>query len=320
MKKFSTWKLKLRLLFATFLLFALVYALVVLVGSFLGISGPLLYVGLGLAIVVIQYLVSPKMVELTMKVRYVSPEEAPQLHQMVEELSRNAGIPKPKVGITEIAIPNAFAFGRSKGDGRVCVTRGIINLLDRDELYAVLGHEISHIKHSDMAVMTVISAIPLICYYIFWSTLFSRNNNNNGAALIGVAALVAYLIGQLLVLFVSRVREYYADEGSVEIGAQPHKMASALYKLVYGSANLSKDQLKEVEGVKAFFVNDVSDARNEINDLRQVDFNMDGVISPDELNQLKNSDINIKTSSKLFELISTHPNMVKRIKRLADMN
>ncbi|WP_460009094.1 zinc metalloprotease HtpX [Methanobacterium movens] len=320
MKKFSTWKLKLRLIFATFLLFALVYALVVLVGSFLGISGPLFYVGFGLAIVVIQYLVSPKMVELTMKVRYVSPEEAPQLHQMVEELSRNAGIPKPKVGITEIAVPNAFAFGRSKGDGRVCVTRGIINLLDRDELYAVLGHEISHIRHSDMAVMTVISAIPLICYYIFWSTLFSRNDNNNGAALIGVAALVAYLIGQLLVLFVSRVREYYADEGSVEIGAQPHKMASALYKLVYGSANLNKDQLKEVEGVKAFFVNDVSDARNEINDLRQVDFNRDGIISQDELNQLKYSDVNIKTSSKLFELISTHPNMVKRIKRLADMN
>ena len=223
-----------------------------------------------------------------------------------------AGIPKPKVGIAEINVPNAFAFGRSKGDGRICVTRGILKILDPEELEAVLGHEISHIKHSDMVVMTLISVVPLICYYIFIGTLFSGRDENGGGAIIGIAALGAYLVGQLLVLFVSRAREYYADQGSVELGGKPHKMASALYKLVYGSATANKDELKKVEGLKAFFVNDISDAGNEINDLQQLDINMDGVISEDELSRLRYSDTKIGTGQRIMELLSTHPNMVKK--------
>ena len=158
----------------------------------------------------------------------------------------------------------------------------------------------------------------LICYYIFISTLFSRNNNGGGA-IVGIAALGAYLVGQLLVLFVSRSREYYADQGSVELGGKPHKLASALYKLVYGSATANKDEVKEVEGLKAFFVNDISDAGNEINDLQQLDVNMDGVISEEELSRLRYSDTNIGTGQSLMELLSTHPNMVKRVKRLSEL-
>ena len=106
-----------------------------------------------------------------------------------------AGVPKPKIGIAEINMPNAFAFGKSKKDGRICVTRGILKLLDKEELEAVLGHEMSHIKHSDMAVMTLISVVPLICYYIFISTLFSGGRDNNGyGVIIGIAALGAYLL------------------------------------------------------------------------------------------------------------------------------
>ena len=127
-------------------------------------------------------------------------------------------------------------------------------------------------------------------------------------------------MGQLLVLFVSRVREYYADQGSVEIGGKPHKLASALYKLVYGSVNLDKRQVKEVEGVKAFFVNDISDAHNEISDLEQLDLDMDGSISEMELAELRNMKTSIGTGSKIMELLSTHPNMVKRVKRLAELS
>jgi heat shock protein HtpX len=319
MKKFSTWKLQLRMILATMILFTLIYALVTVVGVFLGITGPLFYVGFGLLIVFVQYLAGPKLVGWSMKVNYVSPEEAPNLHRMVEELAMNAGIPKPKVGISDFSIPNAFAFGRTQKDGRVCVTRGILNILDEEELKAVVGHEISHIKHRDMIVMTFISAVPMVCYYLAWSTIFSGDNNNN-LFLVGIAAFGAYIIGQLLVMFISRVREYYADQGSVEIGCQPHKLASALYKLTYGSAEANKEELKEVEGLKAFFVNDVSSARNEIQELGQIDLDMDGTISQSELNQLKYDEVNIKTSSKVFELISTHPNMLKRVKRLAEMN
>ncbi|BDZ71964.1 zinc metalloprotease HtpX [Methanobacterium petrolearium] len=311
--------LTLRLWLATILLFGILYAIITVICTLLGFGTPIIFAIMAVGVVLLQYLAGPKMVEMTMRVHYVSPHEAPNLHAMVEELAMNAGIPKPKVGISETSIPNAFAFGRTKKDGRVCVTRGILKLLDEEELKAVLGHELSHIRHRDMAVMTLISVVPLICYWIFISTLFSGDRDGD-AGLIGIAALVGYLLGQLLVLFVSRIREYYADQGSVEIGGKPHKLASALYKLVYGSANLNKREVKSVEGVKAFFVNDISDASNEINDLRQVDLDMDGVISEAELAQLRDMDTHIGTGSKIMELLSTHPNMVKRIKRLAELS
>jgi heat shock protein HtpX len=319
MKKDSTLLLSLRLWLATIILFGVLYAIITLICSYLGFGGPLIFGVFAVVIVLAQYMLGPKMVEAIMHVHYVSPQEAPRLHSIVDDLAMKAGIPKPKVGIAETDIPNAFAFGRSKSDGRVCVTRGILNLLDDEELEAVLGHELSHIKHRDMAVMTLISVVPLICYYLFISTLFS-GDDEGGLAIVGIAALAGYLIGNLLVLFVSRVREYYADQGSVEIGGKPHKLASALYKLVYGTATMEKEHLKEVEGVKAFFVNDISDARNEISDLKEIDLDMDGTISEEELDELKYSPTRIKTTSKLLELISTHPNMVKRIKRLAEMS
>ena len=320
MKKVSTWKLKIRMILATMILFALIYALVTIVGIFLGISGPLFYVGFGLLIILIQYLAGPKLVGWSMKVQYVSPEEAPNLHRMVDELAMNAGIPKPQVGISEFNIPNAFAFGRTQKDGRVCVTRGLLNRLNEGELKAVLGHEISHIKHRDMIVMTLISAVPMVCYYLAWSTIFSGGDNDSYVWIIGLAAFAAYIIGQLLVLFVSRVREYYADQESVAIGNDPHQLASALYKLTYESARADKKELKEVQGLKAFFVNDVSDATNEIQELSQLDLDMDGSISQAELDSLKYDRVKLKTSSKVFELLSTHPNMVKRVKRLAEMS
>jgi heat shock protein HtpX len=311
--------LKLRLFLATVLLFGILYLIIMLISSYFGFGGPGIFAVLGIIVVFIQYMIGPKMVEMMMHVNYVSEQEAPNLHAMVEELAMKAGIKKPRVGIAEINVPNAFAFGRSKGDARICVTRGILKLLDKEELEAVLGHEMSHVRHNDMAVMTLISVVPLICYYIFISTLFSGRNNNGGGAIVGIAALGAYLLGQLLVLFVSRTREYYADQGSIELGGKPHKLASALYKLVYGSATANKDELKEVEGLKAFFVNDISDAGNEINDLQQLDVNMDGVISEEELSRLRYSDTKISTGQSIMELLSTHPNMVKRVKRLSEL-
>ena len=320
MKFSSTWKLNLRLLLATVLLFGLLYVIIALIGSYLGYGRPLTFGIFVLVWAFIQYMIGPKMVEATMGVRYVSEAEAPKLHEMVGDLAVKAGINKPKIGISETNIPNAFAFGKSKRDGHICVTRGILNLLNENELKAVLGHEMSHIRHRDMVVMTLLSVVPLICYWIFISTLFSDGDRDSGTALIGIGALAAYLIGNLIVLFVSRVREYYADEGSVELGNQPNYLASALYKLVYGSARVSKDELKKVEGLKAFFANDISDARNEIDDLRSMDLDRDGSISESELAQIKYTKTNVKTADKIMEIFSTHPNMVKRIKRLSELS
>jgi heat shock protein HtpX len=308
------------MLLAMMLFGIIVAVLVTVVGIFFNISFPAFYAGFFILIMLGQYLAGPKLVEWSMKVRYVSPEEAPNLHRMIDELAMNAGIPKPKVGISEFNIPNAFAFGRRQKDGRVCVTQGLLNKLNEGELKAVLGHEISHIKHRDMIVMTLISAIPVIAYWLAWSTIFSSGDNDSYSWIVGLVALAAYIVGQLLVLFVSRVREYYADQESVAIGNDPHQLASALYKLTYESATASKEQVKEVQGFKAFFVNDISDAGNEIQELSQLDIDMDGSISQAELDSLKYDRVKLKTSSKVFELLSTHPNMVKRVKRLAEMS
>ena len=122
--------------------------------------------------------------------------------EMVEELSKAADIPMPKIGISETNVPNAFAYGRSKHSGRICVTRGILGVVNRDELKAVLGHEIGHLKHNDMAITTLVSAIPMICYYVALSTLFSHDSQNGGTAILGLIAMACYALGQLIVLFI----------------------------------------------------------------------------------------------------------------------
>ena len=319
----GTWKLKLRLWLAMLIMFGMVYVILMLAGSLIGLNvGVSFYFIMGLVVLFIQYLAGPKIVEMSMGVRYLSEGEAPEIHQIVEELAREAGIPKPKVGMSNTMVPNAFAYGRSKRSGHVCVTRGILGLLDREELKAVLGHEMSHIKHNDMAITTIVSAIPLVCYYLSFSLMFSGGgNDDNGAGVIlGIAALIAYFIGQLIVLFISRVREYYADAGSVELGCKPEKLASALYKLVYGATKIPEDEIKDVEGSKAFFLTDISKAGSQITELSQLDLNHDGVISAEELEYLKENNVHVGRGASIMELMSTHPDMLKRIKRLADYN
>ena len=318
----GTLKLNLSLLISMVVMFGLVYVLIMLAGNWLGFGGFYgFYAIAGLFVIFLQYLFGPKIVESSMGVHQLSEAEAPELHQMVADLAAAANIPKPKVGISNTMVPNAFAYGRSKRSGHVCVTRGILGLLDQEELKAVLGHEMSHIKHNDMAITTIVSAVPLICYYLSFSLMFSGGRDDNGGgAILGFVALIAYFLGQLIVLFISRIREYYADAGSVELGCQPEKLASALYKLVYGAAKAPESEIKDIEGTKAFFLTDISNARNEFDNLAQLDLDHDGTISADELRVLRDSKVNVSTSNKLMELLSTHPDMLKRIKRLADNN
>ena len=309
--------LQIRLYLLLALMFAIVYALIVILASFIGISGFLFYGILASFLLFIQYMIGPAMIDWSMRVRYVSEKEEPELHRMVSELAQAAKIPKPKVGIARLPIPNAFAFGRSLRDARVCVTDKILQLLDKNELKAVLGHEVSHLKHRDVAIITMLSVIPMICWYIFWSTLFAGRRNN--LALVGIFAFIMYFITNLLVLYGSRIREYYADLGSVKLGNEPHFLASALYKLVYGSARVPKESLKKVEGFKAFFANDPSRAWNEIKELKQIDLDLSGTIDKSELMALQTKLIRVTTTDKIMEMLSTHPNMLKRIKHLSSL-
>jgi len=316
------WYLKVRMYLLLAVLFGIIYMFATLVGISMGISNFYFYFVFSLILMSIQYMIGPKIVEWSMRVRYVDRNAYPKLHQMVEELAQRAGIPKPKVGIAQVALPNAFAFGRTLSDGRVCVTRGIMNLLDDNELKAVLGHEISHLKNRDVLTITLLSVIPMILYRIAWHFFFfgGGNRRDRGAAntmLIGIAAFLFYFVANLLVLYASRIREYFADKGSVLLGNSPHYLASGLYKLVYGSAKTDKESLREVEGLKAFFANDPSKAINEIKELRQLDLDKSGTIDPYELEALQTKRINLSFGDKLMEALSTHPNMIKRIQQLS---
>ncbi len=299
-------------------MFAIVYAVIVVGASAIGISGLMFYALLAVVLLFLQYMIGPKLVEFSMRVKYVSESEYPKLHAMVTELASAAGIPKPRVGISPAPIPNAFAFGRWGSDGRVCVTEQIIRLLSEKELRAVVGHEISHLKNRDVTVITMLSVVPMVLWYVAWSFMFSRRSRDN-TVLLGIGAFVLYFITNLLVLYGSRIREYYADRGSVKLGNAPHHMASALYKLVYGSARVPKEALKQMEGYKAFFASDPSRAMTELKELKQVDLDMSGTIDQGELMALRSQEVRISGSDKLMEIMSTHPNMVKRVKHLSDL-
>jgi len=319
--------LQVRLYLLIGLLFAILYGIIAAIGYLLELRNMSYYfflIGLAIFLVLVQYLIGPKTVEWSMRVKYVSANEYPELHQMVSDLSAKAGLPKtPKIGISQLQIPNAFAFGRTKKDARVCVTKGILDLLDKEELRAVLGHEISHIRHHDVAVITMLSVVPMVMYMIyitfFWGGMFGRRRDTGGMIAIGILALVVYFITNLLVMYASRIREYYADLGSTELGTQPHHLATALYKLSLGSARASRKTLKQAEGMKAFFLNDPSRAREEIRELKDIDLDMSGTIDQHELMMLQDKKITLRKSDKLLEALSTHPNMVKRIKHLASL-
>ena len=308
------------------LLFAILYGVFTGVGSYLGAGGATSYIVLAFLFLGIQYLIGPSIVQLIMRVKWVSEQEEPELHRMVAELAERANVPKPRVGVSNLSIPNAFAFGKSIRDGRVCVTRGIRKLLTEDELKAVIGHEISHIKHRDMMLITLLSAIPLILYWIAWRMMWGgmlggrREGGGGYAALVGMGAFLLYFLTNLLVLYGSRIREYHADVGSVKLGIPPHHLATALYKLVYGSAqSRGREELKRVEGVKAFFLNDPSRAQAELTELAQVDRDMSGTIDIDELVGLRHKTVKLSKSEKMMEVFTTHPNMLKRIKHLASL-
>lgn len=315
--------LQTRLFLLVAVLFATLYGVIVGVGTWMGAGNAAAYIVLAFVFLGIQYLIGPAIVGWTMGIKWVSDKEAPELHQIVAELAESAHLPKPRIGISQLAIPNAFAFGRTQRDGRICVTRGILNILNYGELKAVLGHEMAHIKHRDMAIITLISVIPMILYWIALSLMWGgAGNRRQGsyAVLIGFGAFFLYFLTNLLVLYGSRIREYYADLGSVRLGNAPHQLATALYKLVYGNARFNGTQeLKQAERVRAFFVNDPARAWYEVRELAQVDRDMSGTIGYEELAALRQKTVRLGAADKLMELFTTHPNMLKRIQHLSTL-
>ncbi|WP_166355954.1 zinc metalloprotease HtpX [Phytoactinopolyspora limicola] len=245
---------------ATMVLLALLY--VVLVGAISVASNAwLLGVLVGLGVLWAQWYFSDKLALSAMRAREVSPQEDPALHAMIDRLCALADMPKPKVAVADTDLPNAFAAGRSPDRAVVCVTTGLRRRLDERELEAVLSHELSHVAHRDVLVMTVASVVGVLAGFITRIVFFSgmgrsRSSNNNGAPIILVVMLVAavvYFVSFLLTRLLSRYRELAADRAGAILTGQPSALASALTKISGDMARIPSQDLRAAEPYNAFF-------------------------------------------------------------------
>lgn len=230
--------------FKTFLLLALLTGLILFMGQALGgTTGLVVALGFALFMNIGSYWYSDKIVLRMYKAREVSPSEAPVLHAIVDELSANAGIPKPRVCIIPDPSPNAFATGRNPEHGVVAVTEGILRILSPDELRGVIAHEITHISNRDILVQSVAgvisSAVMFLANILQFTAIFggSRDSQGNGASGIQalLLALVAPIAASLIQFAISRSREFMADAGGARISGKPEALASALQKLTLAS-------------------------------------------------------------------------------------
>jgi heat shock protein HtpX len=226
-----------------------------------------LIIGLvGIGIAFYQWWSSDKVAMRAMRAREVSPEEAPELHGMIDRLCALADMPKPRVGVADTDLPNAFATGRSPNRAVVCVTTGILRRLDAEELEGVLAHELSHVAHRDVLVMTVASSAGIVAGMLTRSAQFGgfhiagggRRGNNNSAVpayLIAiVVSLVVYAISFLLMRLLSRYRELCADRSGAYLTQKPSALASALQKITGEIAAIPTRDLRSAQAMNAFFI------------------------------------------------------------------
>jgi len=255
--------LTVRMTTVMFLLGALFVALVV--GLALAAGGGLgILIGIaGIGVAVYQWANSDKVAMRAMRAREVSPEQAPELHGMIDRLCALADMPKPRVGVADTSVPNAFATGRSPERSVVCVTTGILGMLSAEELEGVLAHELSHVAHRDVLVMTVASSAGIAAGMLGQGArfgglgLFGRRGNNGGLPVWLVVLLVSlavYAISFLLLRLLSRYRELAADRAGAYLTMRPDALASALTKITGGINQIPQRDLREVSAASALCI------------------------------------------------------------------
>ncbi|MFQ5909432.1 MAG: zinc metalloprotease HtpX, partial [Thermoplasmata archaeon] len=246
--------MKTRMAMAIALLFALIFAVMMaltyyltVIGYVTGILILLIPLTLTILIIILQWAVSPVIIRWIFKIKWVDPGNFnPKIAGFIRETCREKRIEEPRFGIVEDDNPNAFAFGWTRNKSHLVLTRGIIRYCDEEEQKAVVAHELGHIEHNDFVVMTVIGAIPVLFYVIarscYYMIRFSRGGGRDRGKAMAFVALVAavsflvYMLSQLIVLLVSRYREYYADDFSADTTRRPSALSSALVKIAYGLA------------------------------------------------------------------------------------
>lgn len=240
-----------------------------------------------------QYFFSDKLVMMSSGAREVSPQEYPELHALIDRLVQMADLPKPKVAVVQSPMPNAFATGRSPSAAVVAVTTGILETLNAEELQGVLAHELTHIKNRDMMVITIASFFATVAQFILhqgrWMSFGyggrrDRNSDGGGFVLMLGASLAVWVISFFLIRALSRYREFAADRGAALLTGSPAALQSALMKISGTMQRVPQRDLREMEGMNAFFI------------------------------------IPAKVQQSIMEIFSTHPSLDKRIAYLDQLS
>ncbi len=251
-----------RMLLTTSLLGLLYVVFAVVLFEILNVGIVFMLVIVG-ALAFFQYFTSDKLALAAAGAKIVERDQAPQLHDMVERLCAMADLPKPRIALIDTDVPNAFATGRSPKHAAVAVTRGLWQRLEPQEVEGVLGHELSHIANRDVLVMTVASFFAMLAGLLTRFGLYSgmfgggRSRDNNSVPIwliVLLVSVVTYFLSQILILAISRYREFAADRGSALITGAPEHLMSALQKIANDMFRIPQRDLREVEGMNAFFI------------------------------------------------------------------
>lgn len=312
-------------IFLVAFVFAIFLSAIMLVLNF-----PLLYTLVGTIIFIsLQYLVGPAIVASSTRLRYLQPNENMWLESTVKELADKSGLPMPKLAVVQDDTPNAFVFGRTAKSATLTVHEGLLKKLNKDEVKGVIAHELGHIKHRDYIVMTVLTALPLLAYIIArgtWTAVrFSQGGKGKEgasakAAFLGIAAIsyIVYIVSLFLVMWLSRLREHYADAYSAYVTSSPRSLQSALAKITYGLSLSAKPP----SGARAFYIGDPAMARQEIQSImekkQEYDLDKDGVLDERELELAMEKEAK-SAWAKINTWFATHPPTFKRILLLQEI-
>jgi heat shock protein HtpX len=279
----------------------------------------------------IEYLIGPSIVCAGVELHYLYPGENPLLEETVKKFAVKSGFPLPIIATVQDETPNAFIFGRTANSATLVVHTGLLKQLSQTEVEGVIGHEFGHLNHKDYLVMTALAAIPLLAYLIarlsFDAMRYGRfRGRGKGAALVwgtilvsAAVSYVAYLITQLCVMRLSRLREHYADAYCAYLTEQPRELESALTKIAYG-LSLSPNP---PHGARTLFISDPALAKQECHDIlcnkEEFDLDKDGVLNERELELAMEKEAK-NTWMKINTLFATHPPTFKRILLLREID
>jgi heat shock protein HtpX len=266
----------------------MVISFIILTLLYLVFLGVLVYLGVGFipitivasVLIIAQWYFSDKIVLWSSGAKVVTREQFPELHELVERIVARNSLPKPKIAVINSAIPNAFATGKSQRSSVVAVTTGLMDILNSEELEGVIGHELTHIRNRDVLVITLASLFSTVAFYLmqfgFYGGLYGggmgggrdRGGGGGGAILIMLAvAAVTWLVSFLVIRAISRYREFAADRGSAQMTGKPVQLANALMKISGTMQRVPNRDLRQVEGLNAFFIIPVHSGRQTIANL-----------------------------------------------------